>query len=371
MNAERLNAIAHAIQKDFKKTNVIQIIRELVTNLENQVNQSNAPEYQQQVASLREQLRDALQTAGSNDFSPTWQQAVQELGISGLLGNILLKRVEDIFSRNLITPAAALEEMRVLADAAKSLNDAIDRLIGSYDALHIGSEDLEPGQCEIGVLIPRGFVSNKLDELGVELGKVNKILGVFEELATGTRSGFAIRTISTTDFSVFLDSSHAVCACVAVAIERLIAIYRGLLEIRKLRGELQKLGLTKKELKDVEAHAEGKMDTGIDGIVKEMMKEYRHGQDQNRNNEIAIELKMSLKRMAARIDRGFNVEVRMREIEEPIKADTDPSSLGENEESIRDFEIIQAAAKTLQFLKLDGQPILKLSDENQKDKPKD
>ena len=233
--------------------------------------------------------------------------------------------------------------------------------------LKIGKEDLAPGDCELGVLVPRAFVENRLDRFAEELEELDRIFGVFAELSTGSRPSFPIKTISSTDLLVFLEVSAVVGACVATAVERIIALYKTLLEVRKLQGELVKQGVDKKNLEGLETHANGIMDAGIDKLVKDLLSEFKGKVDANRTNELSVELKYSLKKIANRIDRGFNIEVRM---EEPLQpADADEEVPAEVKALSQSHEKIRVASKTLQFLKLEGEPILRLS-ERKNEKPK-
>ena len=63
-------------------------------------------------------------------------------------------------------------------------------------------------------------------------------------------------------------------ACVAVAMERIITLYKQLLEIRKLHGELANQGLPKDSLKGIEKHANGLMEEGIDKLVGELLADF-------------------------------------------------------------------------------------------------
>jgi hypothetical protein len=236
MNAERLHAIAAALQADLARTTVVSHLNQLISALSNQVSQPNQPQYQQQTSQFYTELLKRLEEADSNNYSPTWQQALEELGASDLLGNKLAKQVEDIFSRNQITPSVAQQELQLFANQLQVLSSAIDQAIAGFKSLKVGREELEPGDCELGVLIPRGFVDNRLDRFAEELEELNRIFGVFAELSTGSRPSFEIKTISSTDLSVFLEVGAIVGACVATAVERIIALYKNLLEIRKLQG---------------------------------------------------------------------------------------------------------------------------------------
>lgn len=276
--------------------------------------------------------------------------------------------MEDIFSQNQITPSVAQQELQLLANQLQTLSSAIDQLLAGFKSLNVGREDLAPGDCELGVLVPRAFVDNRLDRFAEELEELNRIFGVFAELSTGSRPSFEIKTISSTDLSIFLEVGAIVGACVATAVERIIALYKNLLEVRKLQGELVKQGVDKKNLTGLENHAGSIMDSGIDALVKELLAEYKGKSDAGRKNEISIELKFALKKVANRIDRGFNIEVRMEEPAMPAEADEEADA--KVKALAKSHEKIQAASANMQFLKLDGEPILRLA-ENKDEKSKE
>lgn len=362
MNAERLHAIAAALRADLTNSSVSSHLQQLVSALQNQVNQPSQPTYQQQVSQYYETLQTALVNAASNKFSPTWIQVLDEIGASNLLGVSLYKRIEEIFSRNQITPSVALQELQAISTKVQALGAALDQLLDALKQLDIGAEDLPPGECEVGILVPRTFVDNRLDKFSEELGELNKIFGVFSEVATGGRHGFEIRAISSSDLSIFLDAAPVVGACVSVAIERIIALYKQLLEIRKLQGELAKQGLEKESLKGIENHANTVMDKGIEKLVNVLLTEFHHIDDNGRKNELSIELKYTLKKIANRVDRGFNIEVRMTEPEEVEVEEGSPDDQAAKDQA-RHHTRITSAAETLQFLKLEGEPILSLPEE--------
>ena len=362
MNAERLHAIIAALNAELKSSGVISYLDQLVSSLQNQVSQPAQPQYEQQTAQAYSQLLDALRKPDLNRFNPTYQQVLEELGATSIIGNALASTVEAIFGRNTITPTIAHQELSQIQATLHNLQAAIDQLTAAYGALGIGKEDLSAGECELAVLVPRAFVENKLELFGEELQKLNKIFGVFAEIATGERPSFAIKTISSSDLSVYLELAAIIGACVATAVEKIIALYKSLLEIRKLLGELSEKGVEKENLKGLEDHANGIMDKGIGVLVEELIQEFCQTTDTGRKNELSIELKYSLKKIANRIDRGFNIEVRM-QAPAPIP-DADPEA-DEHGKSIGSLHArILAAAQTMQFLKLEGPPILSLETDN-------
>lgn len=357
MNVERLHVIAIAIRDDINKTNIENSLQQLIQNLQNQVNQPQNTNFQQQVSQLRNTIFQSLESAKSNDFSPTWKQVIEELGLKDILGIALKDRIESIFLRNQITPATALQELQGIHKQITSTKGPLDQMINAFQQFKIGIEKLEPGECEIGVLIPRSFVKNFLHGFAEELENLNKIFTPFEELTTGTREGFKIKTISSTDLSIFF-SSHAITAAgIAAAIERIIEAYKKLSEIRLINKQLSDIGVPDDKSKGILDYSNEIVEGEIEKVSTELVDKY-YKKDDERKHELKTAIKFSLRKIANRIDRGFNIEVKA----EPFKESSEQTPKKQQEESKKAITEIQNKAKSLQFLKLDGEPILSLEE---------
>ncbi len=354
MNVERLHAIAIAVLDDLKVTGTESILNALIRALQNQINQPQSPEFQKQVSTHYQQLRGKLSAAPSNEFSPAWKQSLEELGINDLFGKNLDIRIQEIFERNKITVAVAHQE---LSEIHKRLSDCISSLtqvISAFQRMNIGAEVLEAGKCEIGILLPRAAVNNNLSGLVKELKEFNDIFHTFSELTTGKRPGFKIRSLSSSDFNVFLDMLPIVAASAAVAVERIISVYKQILEIRKLNADLRNQGVPDKSLKGVSDYASSIMKEKIEELVEELLQKYYKKGDDGRRNELSNELLFACRKIASRIDKGYSIEVRVKPIpEENIKQ---KGASKENEYIVS----IQKISKNLEFIKLEGEPILSL-----------
>jgi hypothetical protein len=360
MNSERLHAIAFALCADLMASEVISRLDQIAQFLTNVIGSPATPTYQEQLSQAVKTLLSSLDDAEVNRFSPTWKQALDELGATELVGNRLAERINEIFSRNYITPSVALQEVQQLATDVRGLLESLGAITNAFAKLGIGKEDLSPGECELGVLVPRLYVNNLLGEFAEELKDLNQLLGVFSEISTGSRSGFEIKTISSTDLSVFLQVGAVVAAAIATAIERIVALYKTFLEVRKLKNDLSEQGVSKMNLAGIENHATSIMKDGIENLLKEILKTHKANIDSGRKNELEIELRLALNGLASRIDRGFNFEVRM---EEPDTVEASDDSEKNDQTKLRHyFETIASATESMQFLKLDGDPILKIED---------
>jgi hypothetical protein len=150
-------------------------------------------------------------------------------------------------------------------------------------------------------------------------------------------------------------------AFIAVSVERLLAAHKNILEIRKLRR-----GLADKRFEDelagVDTKVNGMMDDEIRAYVNEVV-DLRFADDDRagRAHELDMELLRSLRRIANRIDDGYNFDVRAGEPE------PDPDG-GEPEMGSAARQITDASPN-LKYINLTGQSILSLPEGKITDPP--
>ena len=350
MNAERLHAIVKSLRGELSQRNVMGGVEGLIAALRNMTAQPSNAGFQQTVVNSRETLRKALSDAPSDSFSPTWRQVLRDIGGEELFGHRLLHSIEDAINQNQMTPTVALQVIDAIKERLKAFTEALDHANGALELFRIGSEKLTPGECEIGILIPRQAVNNKLPEYIRELGEMEFILDTLCEVATGGVDDLEVRTLSSSDLMLFLAAHPQVGEIVAKAVDFIVTQYKKILEIRKVQREIERLELPEEISERTREHANKLMAEKIDTFTVEIMNEYQAVSDTGRRNELRNAVKLSLSGMANRIDRGFHIEVR---IEPPPKDKA-------TEEVTRAVQTIQAASVNMQFMKLEGPPILGL-----------
>jgi hypothetical protein len=359
MNAEHLHAIAIAVRADLRTTRAVDLVNSLHAALQNLANQPSDAQAQSTISTTRQELRDQLGAAPSNDFSASWRQSLSDIGIEDLLGNSLLHTVETILGNNQMTPAIGAQELKSYVDRLEELRTHLDSLLEALDWFEIGHEELDPREAAIGILIPREAIDERLEDLGKEMLWLRRALGPFQELTLGSRPDLTVGTIASSDFTVFVHAVPVMAAAVAAAIERVIAAYKGVLEIRRLRNDLLDKGVSEDALAAVDQQANDGVNIAITGVVNELIVQSDSNiRDEGRRNELTTELTNSLRQIANRIDRGYAIDVR---VGEPAGEDDDKVPALPND--VRDaITVIRNAARGLDFLKTDGPPILALTD---------
>ena len=364
MNAERLHAIVLSLSQEMSKNNVVGRMEELINALQRVVNQPH-PSHQQSLAQSLKAMYAAVTDAPSDNFSPAWRQILREIDGEDMFGNPLKVDIENVFARNQITPAVALEELQQLHQRLQAFKNALDQISSALQHFKIGDEKLTPGEAEIGILIPRDAVSNQLLDFAKELKELSFILNTFSEVATGKKDDLVIRTISSSDLLIHLQAAAPYAACLAVSVERVVALYKQLLEIRKLKQEIEKQGVPDKETTGIENYANQLMEKGIEKIAIEVVNEHHKKGDKARKNELTNAVRISLRRFANRVDHGYNIEVR---VEPLVKQEGQDKEEPELQGAIA---AIQSASRNMQFMKLEGKPILSLPEGEEKPQGKE
>ena len=360
MNAEKLHRILLEIENELIEEDLLNRIRNLKEHLQNQINQPQVPSHQINFANSLQEIYDELEDSLTNDYSPGWKQIIKEIGGEYLLGEELKASLEAIFSANSITPSIALSSLEKIIGSLEKFEQGISKTIEGLSILNIGSDELSPGTCELGYLIPRSYVKNKLSSLQKEIAELSFILGNISEIAEGKKEEFEVRTISSSDFLLYVIVGLTVADILSSAIERIINNYKTILEIKTLRNQLKEKGVPSKDTKGIESYANKLMKDEIDNITAEVI-EANYTGDPLRKNEISNGLRISLNKIANRIDQGFNIEIRVEALEEgdkEIKNDTDLNS------KYNKLSEIQKRSKTLEYKNIYGEQILQLKENN-------
>jgi hypothetical protein len=363
MNAERLHIVARTLQQEMQTRDVARMLQRLVGSLQTITEQNNSTSQSAVVAS-RDAFYAAVTDVPSDSFTPAWRQILIEMGGEELFGRKLKEHVQRILVENQMTPGVAHERLKEILEKLGAFKSALDQLIDAFGEFHIGSERLLPGEAEIAVLIPREAVHDKLGELIGELSNFEFFFKTLSEVATGHPDILQVRTVSSSKFMVFLLANAKFAEIVAKCVNFIVEQYKRVLEIRELQAKIERLKVPGPVAEGMKAFANEEMAKQIDSFTIEIINEYK-SDDGHRKNELKNAVRFSLNGIANRIDKGFNIEVRF----EPPKAEDVDADVA------KAFETVKAAQVNMQYMNLEGAPILALpekagQDEDDKHKKK-
>lgn len=362
MNVERLHRILLDIQQELTTTKQGNLIQQVETQLQNQVKQPQQPAHQTNFVKALENLYKQLEASKYNGFSPGWKQVINEITSEELLGKPLKQKFEGILSKNTITPAKALEDIKVINADFKLFQTAITNTLAGFKALGIEEEELEPGECELGYTIPREFVENKLSSFKKEVAELTFILNHISEAVEGEKQEYKVKTISSSDFLLYIVIGLQVADVLSKATERILNHYKQILEIKVLRNQLSEKGIPNNETEGINNFANKMMEDEIRKIATEVMKEHYTDGKPDRKNELENGVVFALNKLANRIDNGFNVEIRVEPLPKP-KSDAQVSEQQQTEIDL--VTSIQNSSKNIEFIETSGKSILELPEKKE------
>lgn len=234
MNAERLHVIARAVKDDLATSAVVDNLQSLESALRNQGTSQDAAA-QQALAAAIQLIQRNLTNAASNNFPPTWRQAIDEMEVSPLLGMTLLARVREILQANQMTPVVAADGIQTLHQDASRLTASIDQLLTQLDRFRIETETPPAGTAELGVLIPREAVDEELGQLAKEFLEIEQIVKPFQEIATNSFEPVKVARIASSDFGLFMVLDPQAVALIVGAVAGIVSTYANILKIKEYR----------------------------------------------------------------------------------------------------------------------------------------
>ena len=354
MNVETLNTICSNLTDELNSTKIIEQLNQLASNLQYMVSQPQAPQHQQAVSTLRQSIYKILQTTKINDYSPYRREVLKGMGFDKLLGNELAERIESIFKNNVITSSIAHAEITAITTQLRNLHSSITQLVNNFNSLNIKCSILEEGKSEFSVTIPRKAISQNFSQFSEEMKELRKIVDDFNELTIGSRPEIILKTIASSEYEIILEVLPITAVCIFIALEKIINIYKSLLEIRNLQKGLKRQGVPEEKIQGIEEYESQKMTDCIDECVKDLVRKFGSKIEAGRKQELSISFTKTIAKLANRIDSGFNFDVRFND-DDIEKMKTEEKTLSKKQ--------IQDMSKTLEFVNMTDEKILSLPEE--------
>ena len=325
MNSQRLLAISNSLADELQTVGLLDLMRTLSDQLREAIN-SPSESTQRVVQSSRAALATKLREATSNSMSPGMRVDLGALKInertpvSELIGVGLLSRLDTAFdSGGGYVSVGSLDQIEQLAEDIQGLYTALEQLNSSAKALALRTEELEPGESVVGFTIPREAVDEELDRLQKEVLFFGRLISMVAEVVEGSSGDpVKVRSLQSSDFAIDLATNVSVAAGIATAVEYLVRGLKKLKDIRGVKDKMQELGFEQGLLDELDKKGEAAIDAEIEEIDAKIFQDHKIN-DEGRVNELRTGISLRLRGLAARLERGYSVEVRTQLSAEPTK----------------------------------------------------
>lgn len=364
MNASRLLEMVQLLVDTENKYKIQDALNNVKSALDTLVSQPADATSQSNFATAIEKLRSLINSVRAT-FQPAQIKLLEEIDAVDYFARDPASEIISWVSENVATPAAAQNKLQSLIRDREDYLTQIRQL--AENLLNVGVEvnTLEPGQAEIGFLLPGELFDNELEPLLKELEVVKRIIRAFSEASTGGVEPIVVRQISTSDPTFFFGFSPETIAMIGGAVTWALVTFEQIERIRKLRAETEKIESFKDD--PIEKLFDDKIRREVENAVSAKTAEIVEGiqGDEGRKNEQETHIKWALESIISRVERGMVVEIRLLPPPAPEAAEGEeqppPSPV---------FDDLGRIAGQLVFPKTEGTPVLQIPP-SEPDSPKE
>lgn len=360
MDASKLLNILLDLTSDSEIT-----ITETLNTLTNNINSNQSKEIAINLKKLKDQFSDAI----LNEYNPSNLKIVESIGASDYFGLTGFQKLENILNKNSYDIQKTVTDLQkfiqIRTEFVTLINSTCDNLKKLNVVPHFHSDDT----FEVGLLMPKELTDNKIINVTKELNHWDKVFKTFKELTSGSTDDTEINFVNNGSLEFFIENGPEIAACLAVAVERIVKLYKNIVEIRSAKEKLKELGVSTGEQRSIEKQEKDIFNKGIDTIAAEIVKEFATKQlDNGRVNELRIAIKGHITYIAKCIDHGMIIEINPPEISEPSEAketDSDEQKIEvkrikENyDKTLKKIDIVQKSMDTIKTIGKTGVDIVK------------
>lgn len=365
MNIERLATVVNRVLQDASRLDYRSKLETLRSALQSQVNDPANAALLPPVSAAYEDLLGALRSLDAELYPETYTDSLRELRCDLLVPGVMSKSVENIFSRNQITPTKALEDLTAIHSEVKGDLAALQQIAAAFTRFDVEADDLQVGEAELTYIMPRSEVESSLERFARDNLEFDRAIKFFEEVVTGSRSEVPIRKISSSDFMVMLGLSPGVLLVISHAVRDLLKTYEKVLDIKIKTNELKALKVPEETIESLRLHMTDTVNQGIAKIIEERVMPLLNSKAEPRSAELKNEAKIVISRLADRIDRGYQIEVRVGPLP-GIPQSAEGEEFSDPQKELREtLDELRRVSSGMTFLRASGEPVLRLTDSSE------
>jgi len=362
MDAEKLMNVLSDLNREQNSKEVTNTLNNLINYISS--NQSSL------ISEANQKLRELLTESIVNKYSPSNLEIMEKIGGLEYYGKFALGRIDAILKENSFNIQKTATDLQKYVQTRTEFSEVVKNTKDNLNKLNIDPYYHNDDTFEIGLLMPKEMTDNKIVNVTKELNKWDKIFKTLKELNDEEIEDTKLDFISNGSLQFFIDNSPSIAACLAIVIERVIKLYRNIIEIRNTRQKLKDLGVTTTEQKNIEKQEKEIFNKEIDKIVTDIVKEFATKKiEDGRLNELKIAMKGHVTYVAKCIDNGMTIEITPPEIQEPEILKSEDTEENKNEKkqvkssyerTLKNIEVVEKSMEAVKTVGQTGLDIIKL-----------
>jgi hypothetical protein len=346
MDLGRFHHAVYVLSLDYKKSATKKLLQGLVDSLNQLAGNPGEPTLANNFKTKLNELNETLEHSPLNDVHQTLKDIFRQIEAENYFGEALFARVKQAINDNQLTPNLAAGAISKIQADVDNFYANVALIDSGFSKLNVEYDEIDPGECEIGLVLPVERSTKTLKELSKEANKWHNALSAFSEIFDPKNEPITVRTLSTGSWLFYLTSTASVLLGISLCLKNLNFLLKELIRTKELIKQLLSTGINPAALEAVEKDIENKLENGIREIAHTTIKENYKG-DVERGNELETQLSQGLKFIASQLSVGAKIELRISPPEKP--AETEGEELTQEEKlQIQEAEKFESISNEIQ-----------------------
>jgi len=270
-------------------------------------------------------FRDTANRLGTTFTLPSERTVIKSIGADKFLAPALINSVLSTIQEHNVAPSLAASALLKLHASITDFHAGINSVRTSFKFFSVEYDDLQPGDTEITIVLPRGGDAENFPELLGNLSQWDTSLKIFKEVYGEDNAPLTIKRISSTDWQIVLVAIPPVLLGIAACVSGLNEILDKLIETRRLIEKLLRAGAKEAAVKPIQEETDTRLDIEVRALAEKVIDDNSQEQDAGRRAETKNHMNISLKFIARQITKGAVVELRYKAPSEPTEKAPDES----------------------------------------------
>lgn len=314
MHLGKFHYVLDVVDRSVRSARIADHLNNVINSLQAIANDPANTNLVQAFNSALEEFRGACETLGAKHTYPSFHEYLKELGAASYFGGRLFRRVKTIIEKNQLHPTHTVLALQKFRDSLVTYYEnlkVVNKLLGDWE---IEYQRLDPGENELGICVPVEECTKTLADLSKLAKEWDFALRPFVELYDPQHEPFKIRTLTSSDWQIYLTATPFVLGAISLALRQINGILNQLIASKKLLKDL--IGIDPAVVAPVINAVDGQLDTELKRVAAEIVKDKPTG-DTGRDNEIEIQLVRGLRFLAAQLGNDVKIDIRVIPVEVP------------------------------------------------------